>query len=65
MKVGMTAFNIVRFRVKPGHDQEFMDAHNAVNRGFDGMRKFSLVDTGPGTYCAVGECDSGQFALRR
>jgi hypothetical protein len=23
----MTAFNAVRFRVKPGRDQEFLDAH--------------------------------------
>jgi len=24
----MTAFNAVRFRVKPGRDKEFLDAHN-------------------------------------
>ena len=23
----MTAFNAVRFKVKPGRDQEFLDAH--------------------------------------
>ncbi len=28
----MTAFNAVRFRVKPGRDQEFLDAHQKVDR---------------------------------
>ena len=27
----MTAFNVVRFRVKPGRDQEFLDAHRSVD----------------------------------
>jgi len=26
----MTAFNTVRFRVKPGHDQKFLDAHKNI-----------------------------------
>jgi len=26
----MTAFNTVRFRVKPGRDQEFLNAHKKV-----------------------------------
>ena len=26
----MTAFNVVRFRVKPGREQEFLDAHRKV-----------------------------------
>jgi len=26
----MTAFNAVRFRVKPGREQEFLDAHKKV-----------------------------------
>ena len=27
----MTAFNVVRFRVKPGREQEFLDAHQPQN----------------------------------
>ena len=30
----MTAFNAVRFRVKPGREQEFLDAHNKMNRDY-------------------------------
>jgi heme-degrading monooxygenase HmoA len=56
--MGMTAFNAVRFRVKPGREQEFLDAHKAANRGFPGMRRFSMVKTGEGAYCVIGEWSS-------
>jgi hypothetical protein len=51
----MTAFNIVRFRVKPGREKDFMAAHKAANRGFPGMRRFTMVKTGEGAYCVIGE----------
>jgi len=51
----MTAFNIVRFRVKPGREGDFLAAHKAANRGFPGMRRFSMVKTGEGAYCVIGE----------
>jgi hypothetical protein len=54
----MTAYNVVRFRVKPGREQDFIDAHKIADPGFDGMRKFALIDTGGGTYCVVGEWES-------
>ena len=54
----MTAFNAVRFKVKPGRDQEFLDAHAAVDRGsWPGMRSANLIKTGEGTYCIIGEWD--------
>ena len=54
----MTAFNVVRFRVKAGRDSEFIDAHKVADPGFSGLRRFSMVHTGPGTYCIIGEWDS-------
>jgi hypothetical protein len=54
----MTAFNIVRFRVKPGRENDFLAAHKAANRGFPGMRRFSMVKTGEGAYCVIGEWTS-------
>ena len=54
----MTAYNIVRFRVKPGCDSEFIAAHEAADPGFSGLRRFSMVDTGGSTYCIIGEWDS-------
>ena len=33
----MTAFNAVRFRVKPGREQEFLDAHKKVMANWPGL----------------------------
>ena len=41
----MTAFNIVRFRVKPGHQEQFIAQHRGMNPGFKGFRGGSLVKT--------------------
>lgn len=54
----MTAFNVVRFRVKPGRDEAFVAAHRAMPRDMEGNRRFVLVKTGEGTYCVIGEWDS-------
>jgi hypothetical protein len=54
----MTAYNVVRFRVKPGRDQEFIDLHRKANADFKGWRNGALVKTGNQTYCLVGEWDS-------
>ena len=51
----MTAFNIVRFRVKPGREQEFLDAHKKAERFFPGMRRFVMVKTGERAYCVMAE----------
>ena len=51
----MTAFNIVRFRVKPGHEQKFIAAHRGINPGFKGFRGGALVRTGEHTFCVIGE----------
>ena len=53
----MTAFNAVRFRVKPGRDQDFLDAHAAVERNWPGLRHANLIKTGEGTYSIIGEWD--------
>jgi Antibiotic biosynthesis monooxygenase len=55
----MTAFNVVRFRVKAGRESEFVEAHRKAPR-FDlsGFRRFSLIKTGDRTYCVIGEWDS-------
>jgi hypothetical protein len=55
----MSAFNVVRFRVKPGRDQEFIDAHrSAAEEGFPGARRIALIKTGDNSYCVVGEWES-------
>ena len=54
----MTAFNVVRFRVKPGRDREFVDLHRKAPVNFKGWRNGALVKTGDQTYCFVGEWDN-------
>ncbi len=56
----MTAFNIVRFRVKPGHEDEFVDVHRTMNTDLPGLRSFSVVKTGDRAHCIVGEWESTQ-----
>ena len=53
----MTAFNVVRFRVKQGRDQEFLDAHRNAHWGWPGLRRANMVKTGDATYCFIGEWD--------
>src|SRR5690348_7257087 len=52
------AFNAVRFRVKPGREQEFLDAHKNVANDWPGLRHVNLIKTGDRTYCIIGEWDS-------
>src|SRR5262245_28554755 len=42
----MTAFNAVRFKVKPGRDQEFLDAHRNVHAEWAGLRHVNMIKTG-------------------
>ena len=53
----MTAFNVVRFRVKPGREQDFIEGHKSFQRP-EGARRFVLIKTGDSTFCAVGEWES-------
>ena len=54
----MTAYNVVRFRVKAGREKEFVDAHKNTKMEVAGFRKATLIKTGERTYCFVGEWDS-------
>lgn len=49
----MSAYNVVRFKVKPGLQTAFEEAHR-VEPGFEGFFGGALVKTGEDTYCFVG-----------
>ena len=51
----MTAFNTVRFRVKPGRDQEFLDAHTNVAATWPGLIHANIIKTGEHAYCIIAE----------
>jgi hypothetical protein len=51
----MTAFNVVRFRVKPGRDQEFLDAHKTIGATWVGLARANIIKTGDRSYCIIAE----------
>lgn len=51
----MTAFNAVRFKVKPGREQDFLDAHRNVHAEWPGLRHVNIIKTGERSYCIIAE----------
>lgn len=51
----MSAFNAVRFRVKPGRDGEFLDAHKGIAQSWPGLVHANIVKTGDRSYCLIAE----------
>jgi hypothetical protein len=51
----VTAFNVVRFRVKPGAQQLFIESHVKMKPNFKGFVHADLVRTGERTFCLIGE----------
>lgn len=53
----MNAFNVVRFRVKPGMQEQFVEKHRAMPYNPKGLRRVNLIRTGERDFCFVGEWD--------
>lgn len=51
----MTAFNVVRLRVKPEHEATFVEHHRKIKSEMKGFLGGALIKTGDQTYCMVGE----------
>jgi hypothetical protein len=51
----MTAFNVVRFKVRPGNEEAFIEAHRIAKPTLKGFIAGHLVRTGDQTFCMVGE----------
>jgi hypothetical protein len=51
----MTAFNAVRFKVKPGREGEFLDAHKDVGAAWPGLTRAHMIKTGERGYCLIAE----------
>ena len=54
----MSAFNAVRFRVKPGREQEFLDAHRKPQADWPGLQHANIIKTGERSYCIIAEWSS-------
>lgn len=51
----MTSFNVVRFRVRPGRDEEFLAAHRDGKARWPGLVAGRIIKTGEQSYCLIGE----------
>jgi antibiotic biosynthesis monooxygenase (ABM) superfamily enzyme len=60
----MTAFNAVRFRVSPGRDQEFLNAHKNIHEDWPGLVHANIIKTGDRSYSIIAEW-TGVDALAR
>lgn len=54
----MTACNLVRFRVKPGQDDAFIEAHRQARIAWPGLQRAIIVRTGAQAFCLVGLWES-------
>ena len=51
----MTTFNVVRFRIKPGREEEFLAAHRDGKARWAGLIAGHIIKTGERSYCLIGE----------
>jgi hypothetical protein len=51
----MPALNVVRFRVRPGMDQVFLDAHRHHRAAWPGLTRGRIVAAGDRSFVLVGE----------
>ncbi len=60
----MTAFNVVRFRLKPGREREFLDAHRNVRDDWPGLKQAHIIKTGEYSYCIIAEWTDAEALAR-
>ena len=51
----MTVFNVVRFRVNPGMEQAFLDAHRDGKAAWTGLTRGCIIKTGDRSFVLIGE----------
>ncbi len=56
----MRAFNVVKFKVRPGGDAAFLDAHRDGKAKWPGLVSGSIIKTGESAYCLIGEWTSAE-----
>lgn len=54
----MTAFTVVRFKVKSGMEDAFLDAHRDIAEGWPGLRHANIIAASEGRYCIIAEWES-------
>src|SRR5690349_25162948 len=50
----MQVFNVVKFKVKPGQENAFLDAHRGGKAKWPGLERGVILKTGEQTFCLIG-----------
>lgn len=58
----MSAFNVVKFKIRDGQEQAFLAAHADGKARWPGLLRGTIIKTGERSYCPIGEW-SGVEAL--
>ena len=62
----MSMFNVVRFKVKPGQEDRFLNAHRDGKARWPGLVHGAIIKTGDRAYCLIGEwADANAMAKAR
>jgi len=54
----MQVYNVVKFKVKPGQEAAFLDAHSNGKAKWPGLERRLLIKTGEQTFCLIGTWSS-------
>ncbi len=58
MGVCMPFYNVVKFKVKPGKEAAFLDAHRDGNAKWPGLERGVIIKTGEQMFCLIGAWSS-------
>ena len=50
----MQVYNVVKFKVKPGEEAAFLDAHRGGKAKWPGLEHGVIIKTGEQTFCLIG-----------
>lgn len=56
----MTAFNVVRFKIRPGMEDVFLNAHRGIGETWPGLRHANIIAASEGRYCIIAEWESAE-----
>ena len=59
----MAGYNVVRFTVKEGMDDKFINENKTLAFNAKGFRKANMIKTGDRDYCFIAEWDSASDSL--
>lgn len=54
----MQVYNVVKFKVKPGQEAAFLDAHSDGKAKWPGLESGVIIKTGEQTFCLIGTWSS-------